>query len=58
MGGPNTTGVLNRVNPVGGRPWLLNNTSLGMIDGIYVPNIGAGVSVGLGGSAGLLWNLK
>ncbi|WP_050407335.1 RHS repeat-associated core domain-containing protein [Massilia sp. NR 4-1] len=53
MGGPNTPGVLNKANPVGGRPWLLNNPSLGVIDGIFVPNIGKGLSTAIGvGAAG------
>jgi len=57
MGGPNSPNVLNRVNPVGGRPWLLGDESLGVIGGIYVPRMGAGASGGVGALTGATWNL-
>lgn len=44
------------MNPVGGRPGLLGDVSLGVIDGIYVPGIGAAASGGVGASVGGVTN--
>lgn len=44
MGGKNADGVLNQINPIGGRLGLLDNTSLGVADSIFVPNISMGTS--------------
>jgi RHS repeat-associated protein len=55
-GGPRTEGVLNRVNPVGGRPGLLADESLGIVQGIYVPRISNGAAVAAGAGAGAVSN--
>ena len=53
LGGPNTPGVLNKVNPVGGRWGLLDDTSLGVMERFTVPNIGTGLSAAIGSGIGL-----
>lgn len=53
LGGPNTPGVLNIINPVGGRWGLLDNTSLGVMERFTVPNITTGLSATIGSGIGL-----
>ena len=55
-GGPKTEGVLNKVNPVGGRPGLLANESLGVVQGIYVPRLSNGAAVAAGAGIGAGFN--
>jgi RHS repeat-associated protein len=52
LGGPKASGVLNKANPVGGRPQLLNNPNLGNIDRIAVPDISRGAAAAAGGVGG------
>ena len=54
MGGPNAKGVLNIRNPIGGRPQLRNNSELGSIHRIAVPDIGRTTAGLSGAGAGML----